>query len=180
MGLAVVHGIVTHHGGAVTVHSTPGQGTTFDIYLPRVAEAPTTLTALPEPIVPGKGRVLYVDDDISLAHLGHAMLTPLGYEVVACTSGYEALQIFLQTPQSFDLVITDQAIPHMPGKTLVRALRRIRPDIPIILCADYSSSIDADKTTEQGIAAFLMKPLSIDTLAPLIQRLLARREASPP
>src|SRR5712691_553975 len=101
MGLAVVHGIVTHHGGAVTVHSTPGQGTTFNIYLPRVAEAATTLAALPEPIVPGKGRVLYVDDDIALAHLGHAMLTPLGYEVVACTSGYEALQIFLQTPQSF-------------------------------------------------------------------------------
>ena len=56
MGLAVVHGIVTHHGGAVTVHSTPGQGTTFDIYLPRVAEAATTIAALPEPIVPGKGR----------------------------------------------------------------------------------------------------------------------------
>ena len=98
MGLAVVHGIVTHHGGAVTVHSTPGQGTTFNIYLPRVAEAPTTIAALPEPIVPGKGRVLYVDDDTSLAHLGHAMLTSLGYGVIACTSGDEALHVFLQTP----------------------------------------------------------------------------------
>jgi nitrogen-specific signal transduction histidine kinase/CheY-like chemotaxis protein len=179
MGLAVVHGIVTHHGGAVTVHSTPGQGTTFDIYLPRVAEAATPLAALPEPIVPGKGRVLYVDDDISLAQLGHAMLTPLGYEVVACTSGYEALQIFLQTPQSFDLVITNQAIPHLPGETFVGALRRIRPDIPIIVCAGYGSSIDADKARAQGIAAFLVKPLSIDTLVPTIQRLLARREVSP-
>jgi PAS domain S-box-containing protein len=179
MGLAVVHGIVTHHGGAVTVHSTPGQGTTFDIYLPRVAEAATTIAALPEPIVPGKERVLYVDDDISLAHLGHAILTPLGYEVVTCTSGYEALQIFLQTPQSFDLVISDKTMSHMTGETLVRALRRIRPDIPIILCTGYSSSIDADKARAQGIEAFLMKPLSIDTLAPTIQRLLARREASP-
>jgi len=179
MGLAVVHGIVTHHGGAVTVHSTPGQGTTFDIYLPRVAEAATTNAALPEPIVPGKGRVLYVDDDTSLAHLGHAMLTPLGYEVVACTSGYEALHVFLQTPQSFDLVITDQTMPHMTGETLVRALRRIRPDIPVILCTGYSSGINTDKARTQGIEAFLMKPLSIDTLAPTIQRLLARREASP-
>ena len=179
MGLAVVHGIVTHHGGAVTVHSTPGQGTTFDIYLPRVAEAPTTIAALPEPIVPGKGRVLYVDDDTSLAHLGHAMLTSLGYEVIACTSGGEALHLFRQTPQSFDLVITDQTMPHMPGEMLVRALRRIRPDIPVILCTGYSSSIDAKKAKVQGIEAFLMKPLSIDTLAPVIQRLLARREASP-
>jgi CheY-like chemotaxis protein len=179
MGLAVVHGIVTHHGGAVTVHSTPGQGTTFDIYLPRVAETTTTIAVRPEPIVPGKGRVLYVDDDISLAHLGHAMLTPLGYEVVACTSGYEALQIFLQTPQSFDLVVTDQTMPHMTGETFVRALRRIRPDIPIILCTGYSSSIDADKARAQGIEAFLMKPLSIDTLAPTIQRLLGRRDISP-
>ena len=177
MGLAVVHGIVSHHGGAVTVHSTPGQGTTFDIYLPRVAEDATT--ALPERIVPGKGRLLYVDDDSSLAHVGHAMLTPLGYEVVACTSGYEALRTFLQTPQSFDLVIMDQTITQMTSETLVRALRHIRPDIPIILCTNYSSSINTDKARAQGIEAFLMKPLSIDTLAPTIERLLARSEASP-
>jgi len=179
MGLAVVHGIVTHHGGAVTVHSTPGQGTTFDIYLPQVAEAAPTIAALPEPSVPGKGRVLYVDDDTSLAHLGHAMLTPLGYEVVACTSAYEALHVFLQTPQSFDLVITDETMPYMTGETLVQALRRIRPDIPVILCTGYSNSINADKARTQGIEVFLMKPLSIDTLAPTIQRLLAQREASP-
>jgi PAS domain S-box-containing protein len=180
MGLAVVHGIVTHHGGAITVHSTPGQGTTFDIYLPRIAETTTTIAAPPEPIVPGKGRVLYVDDNPSLAQLGHAMLTSLGYEAIAYTSGEEALRVFLQTPQSFDLVITDQTMPHMPGETLIRALRRIRPDIPTILCTGYSSSIDAKKARAQGIEAFLMKPLSIDTLAPVMQRLLARREASPP
>jgi DNA-binding NtrC family response regulator len=123
--------------------------------------------------------VLYVDDDTSLAHLGHAMLTPLGYEVVACTSAYEALHVFLQTPQSFDLVITDETMPYMTGETLVQALRRIRPDIPVILCTGYSNSINADKARTQGIEVFLMKPLSIDTLAPTIQRLLAQREASP-
>jgi CheY-like chemotaxis protein len=179
MGLAVVHGIVTHHGGAITVHSIPGQGTIFDIYLPRVAEVTPTIAALPEPLVPGKGCVLYVDDDPLLAHLGQAMLTSLGYEVMACTSGNEALQVFQQTPQSFDLVITDQTMPHMSGETLIRALRRIRPDIPIILCTGYSSSIDASKARGQGIEAFLMKPLSIDTLAPIVQRLLARRTAAP-
>ena len=120
-----------------------------------------------------------VDDDTSLAHLGHAMLTPLGYEVVACTSGYEALHVFLQTPQSFDLVITDETMPHMTGEMLVRALRRIRPNIPVILCTGYSSGIDAEKARAQGIEAFLMKPLSLDTLAPTIQRLLAQRQASP-
>src|SRR5215471_12158286 len=179
MGLAVVHGIITHHGGAVTVRSTPGQGTTFDIYLPRIAETTTTIAALPEPIIPGKGRVLYVDDDTSLAHLGHALLTSLGYEVVACTSGDEALRVFLQAPQSFDLVITDQTMPRMTGETLVRTLRHIRPNIPVILCTGYSHSIDAGKARAQGIEAFLMKPLSIDTLAPTIQRLLARGEAFP-
>jgi CheY-like chemotaxis protein len=67
----------------------------------------------------------------------------------------------------------------MSGETLIRALRRIRPDIPIILCTGYSSSIDASKARGQGIEAFLMKPLSIDTLAPIVQRLLARRTAAP-
>jgi len=139
----------------------------------------TTIAALPELIIPGKGRVLYVDDDNSLAHLGHALLTSLGYEVVACTSGDEALRVFLQAPQSFDLVITDQTMPRMTGETLVRTLRHIRPNIPVILCTGYSHSIDAGKARAQGIEAFLMKPLSIDTLAPTIQRLLARGEAFP-
>jgi CheY-like chemotaxis protein len=70
-------------------------------------------------------------------------------------------------------------MPLMTGETLVRALRRIRPDIPIILCTGYSSSIDAEKARAQEIEAFLMKPLSIDTLVPIIQRLLTRRAASP-
>jgi PAS domain S-box-containing protein len=179
MGLAVVHGIVSHHGGAVTVQSTPGQGTTFNIYLPRVAEAATTIASLQESLVARKGRVLYVDGDISLVHVGQAMLTRLGYEVVACTSGYEALYVFLQTPYGFDLVITDQTMPHMTGETLARALRRVRPDIPIILCTGYSSCINTAGARAQGIEAFLMKPLSIDTLAPALQRLLARREPSP-
>jgi CheY-like chemotaxis protein len=105
-------------------------------------------------------------------------LTRLGYEVVACTSGYEALYVFLQTPYGFDLVITDQTMPHMTGETLARALRRVRPDIPIILCTGYSSCINTAGARAQGIEAFLMKPLSIDTLAPALQRLLARRETS--
>jgi CheY-like chemotaxis protein len=179
MGLAVVHGIVTHHGGAVTVHSTPGQGTTFDVYLPRIAEAATTIAALPESTMPGKGRVLYVDDDSALAHVGHTMLPSLGYEVVACTSGYEALHIFLQTPDAFDLVIAAQTMPHMTGETLARAVRRIRPNIPIILCTGYNSDIHAEEAKAPEVEAFLMKPLSIDTLAPTIQRLLARRETPP-
>jgi two-component system, cell cycle sensor histidine kinase and response regulator CckA len=91
-------------------------------------------------------------------------------------SGDEALRVFLQTPQDFDLVITDQTMPHITGEVLIRALRRIRPDISIILCTGYSSSIDGDKARAQGIEAFLMKPFSIDTLAPTIQRLLAQRE----
>ena len=107
------------------------------------------------------------------------MLIRLGYEVVACTSGHEALHVFLQTPDGFDLVITDQTMPHMTGEALARALRRVRPDIPIVLCTGYSSSIDAEEARAQGIAACLMKPLSIDTLAPALHRLLAQRETSP-
>ena len=179
MGLALVHGIVTSHGGAVTVASVVGQGTTFTVYLPRSADS--TCDAAPQPEAsltaapPGAERVLFVDDETALVSLGEAILKHLGYEVVACTSSTAALEAFRAAPHHFDLVITDQTMPHMTGERLTQAIRCLRPDVPIILCTGFSPDMHAERARELGIDALLMKPLAMQELAQTIQQVMAAR-----
>lgn len=178
MGLAVVDGIIANHGGAITVTSIPGHGTTFAIYLPRLDStiSPPDITA-PLPIPSGNGRVLFVDDEPTLAHMTTEMLMRLGYDVTVHTSGVEALETFRAMPWQFDLVITDQTMPAMTGERLARELRRLRPDIPIILCTGFSHTMTASKAQSLGIDAFLTKPLEFRELGLAIQHVIEQRRA---
>ncbi len=182
LGLAVAYGIIASHGGTITVASTPGQGTTFVIYLPRVAEEPLVEGRVEGRIVEllsaGKERILFVDDEEALTNLAREMLGRLGYDVTVYTSGLDALAAFRAAPQDFDLVITDQTMPTMRGETLVRALRRIRPDIPVILCTGYSGLIDAGQAAALGIDALLMKPVETETFTHTVQQVFARRKGA--
>jgi nitrogen-specific signal transduction histidine kinase/CheY-like chemotaxis protein len=178
MGLAVVHGIIARHGGAITVHSTPGRGTTFAIYLPQINAEVDDETPDAEPVPYGQGAILFVDDEEVLTLLVQEILQQFGYEVEVHTSSLEALASFRKTPDRFDLVITDQTMPMMTGEVLAQKLRDIRPDIPIILCTGYSHRIDADKAAAQGIDAFCMKPLVTHELGLVIRRILAQRAAT--
>ena len=175
MGLAVVHGIVTSHGGAITLQSTPGQGTTCEVYLPRLDMVVDDTTSRDESLPIGKGVILFIDDEEAIVRVSQRMLERLGYQAVVCTSSLAALETFRQSPNHFDLVITDQTMPHMTGEALACELRRIRPDIPIILCTGFSHTIDAEKAQAQGIDAFLMKPLVARDLGLAIQHVLAQR-----
>jgi CheY-like chemotaxis protein len=175
MGLAVVHGIVTSHGGAIAADSTPGHGATFTIYLPQIQDAGTDELQPEAPLSQGRGQILFVDDEETLARLGQRMLERLGYRVVAVTSSIAALNTFRRTPEAFDLVVTDQTMPQMTGEVLARELRQIRADIPIILCTGFSHVIDADKAAAQEIDAFLLKPLIAKDLGLAIQEVLSQR-----
>jgi signal transduction histidine kinase len=183
MGLALVHGIVTSYGGTVLVASAIGQGTTFTVYLPRVADLVSRAVSQEGPPLagapPGAECVLFVDDEAALVTLGEAILRRLGYEVVVCTSSAEALEVFRAAPQRFDLVITDQTMPHMTGEGLAQALRHLQPDIPIILCTGFSHVMHAERARELGIDAFLMKPLAMQQLAQTIQQVMAARRLPP-
>jgi two-component system cell cycle sensor histidine kinase/response regulator CckA len=177
MGLAMVHGIITSHGGAITVESARGQGTTFAIYLPRLIE-PVADTEHPAetPLPLGTERILFVDDEAPLAHVGQGLLERLGYQMVVHTSSVEALEDFRTEPERFDLVITYQAMPGLTGEALAFELRRIRPDIPIILCTGFSHTMTEEKARALGIDAFLMKPLLARDLALSIRQVLAQRQ----
>jgi PAS domain S-box-containing protein len=177
LGLAMVHGIVANHDGVIMVESTPGQGTTFIVYLPRSEQPVSPASAPTEPIPGGQERILFVEDEAPLAELGRTMLTRLGYDVVACKSSREALELFGTAPQHFDLVITDYTMPELTGEALACELRRLRPDLPIILCTGFTPTLTPERATALGINAFLMKPLGLRDLALAIRRVLGTAPA---
>ncbi len=172
MGLAVVHGIVTTHGGAIQVESAPGIGTKIEIYLPTIHTAIWDVFSTKASIPNGKESILFVDDEETIVRLGQELLAHLGYAVTVRTSSVEALDLFRSDPHRFDLVITDQTMPTMPGDALARELLRIRPELPIILCTGFSHVVSAEKAKSMGIRGYLMKPLAIRDLAPIVRHVL--------
>jgi PAS domain S-box-containing protein len=174
LGLAVVHGIVQRHEGAIFVASELGKGTVFHIFFPKIEALLETEDHVPEPIRRGSERILLIDDEDALVALGRKMLGQLGYKVTARTDCREALDLFRSQPDGFDLVITDYTMPHMTGIDLSRELLLIRPGIPVILCTGFSETITPEKAKEMGIRKFVMKPLSRRNLAEVVRRVLDR------
>ncbi len=172
MGLAVVHGIVANHGGALMVDSVVGKGTRIEVYLPTIPTPFRNGSGDQDPIPLGKETILFVDDEETIVRLGKELLSPLGYTVEVHTSSPEALNAFRQNPQRYDLVITDQTMPGLTGEALSRELLRIRPELPIILCTGFSHIMTAEKAKALGIQAYLMKPLAIRDLAPIVRHVL--------
>jgi DNA-binding NtrC family response regulator len=113
---------------------------------------------------------------VLLVQLAQAILTRLGYEPVVYTSSIEALEAFRQAPQQIDLVMTDQTMPGLTGEDLVRELRAIRPDIPIILCTGFSYLMSAEKAAALGVQAFLMKPLEAREFDLTIRQILEQSQ----
>lgn len=174
MGLAVVHGIVTSHGGDITVYSKLAKGTTFNVYLPVTDEAMLTGVEKTTPVREGAGRILLVDDDPGLVEMSKLMLESLGYYVVAHTNSQSALETFRTGPDLFDIVITDQTMPLMTGQKLGAMIKEIRPNIPILLCTGFSENINEDNFKEQGIDAFMMKPIIRNELSQTVHNLLKK------
>ncbi|MBU0676187.1 MAG: transporter substrate-binding domain-containing protein [Proteobacteria bacterium] len=172
MGLAIAHGIITSYGGWITVESALGKGTTFQVYFPVINQQSLPLIKSIENLPRGKERILFIDDEDLLAEMGKAMLERLGYTVTVRQSSLHALTTFQNSPEAFDLIITDQTMPGMTGSDLARRLMQIRPDIPIILCTGYSTLIDEDSAKAMGIREFALKPLTKETLATLIRKVL--------
>jgi CheY-like chemotaxis protein len=172
MGLAVVHGIIKAHGGAILVDSQPGKGSAVHVYLPRLEQGVTDETTPEVPLTGGTERILFVDDEESLVEMWQEVLEGLGYKVTGKTSSSDALACFREQPDSFDLVITDQTMAHMTGFRLAEKLLQIRPTVPIILCTGFSDTITPEQAKATGIREYLMKPLSIQDLSEAIRRVV--------
>ncbi len=180
MGLSVVHGIIEQHGGFIDVDSSPGQGTTINIYFPLVnalegEEGERTENSLPT----GSERILVVDDEEYVANVCGAMLEHLGYNATVMTNSVAALELFRSCPNDFDLVMTDQTMPTLSGLELAKELLQTSPELPIILCSGYNTKVTEATAKENRIRAYLSKPMDISQIAMVVRDVLDARQRPP-
>ncbi|MEN8190160.1 MAG: ATP-binding protein [Thermodesulfobacteriota bacterium] len=173
MGLAMVHGIISRQNGRIDVSSELGEGTRFEVYLPLAEQEdrPESMVAAQKDLM-GSGMLLLVDDEEEVIEVTGQLLTLLGYEVVSISSAPDALELFSNGPEKYDLVITDLTMPYMTGIDLSRRIRELSPEIPIILCTGYLDALDPDTLAGSGISTSLAKPVTIKGLGEAIRGLL--------
>jgi signal transduction histidine kinase/ActR/RegA family two-component response regulator len=176
LGLSLVHGIVADLGGGICVDSRVGEGSTFNVYLPWQGAVTAPAPLEEEAKVPnGNGEtILLVDDEEPLVRLGEEMIARLGYEPVGFTSSMAALASFRAEPQRFNAVLSDEAMPEMTGSELIQEIRRIRPDIPIVLMSGYVTTALSARARDAGVAEVLSKPLVSRDIARSLSSALER------
>jgi PAS domain S-box-containing protein len=171
-GLSLVHRIVDSYQGRIHVYSEPGQGATFTVYFPvdgAVKEKTEKMVRLP---VGGSESILLVDDEEAIVTMTTEFLEQLGYQVDGHTRSPAALESFRAHPEKYQIVITDQTMPGLTGLKLSGEIRKVRPDLPIILCTGFSAVITPGSAKEAGLFEILMKPLLLGDLAASVRRAL--------
>ena len=164
LGLSTIYGIVTQNGGFISVVSDPGDGTRFNIFLPRLAEEaivqPQVVSKLPK----GSGIILIVEDDISLSAMLKTMLQHIGYTVLSTASPQEAITLCSDKATRIDLMLIDVVMPGMNGKEMMDIITPVRPDIKSIFMSGYSSDILSQMGIKEGSASFIQKPFKLNVL----------------
>ena len=184
LGLAVVHGVMRTHEGAVDVHSAPGHGSRFTLYFPVATDHDTAAAALPLPTAPAapapveqagaqrSHHVMYVDDDEALVFLVQRLLRRRGYQVSGFTDPHEATAALRADPTRYDLLVTDYNMPGFCGVDLVREARHIRPDLPVALASGYVTAEIEQAAMAEGASALIHKPNDVEELCATVDRLV--------
>ena len=170
LGLSAASGIIAAHGGRIAVYSEVGQGSTFLVFLPLVAE--DGAEAPPLPASRGNERVLLADDQPEVLDFGRQLLERLGYEVAAFARGDAAHAALAAAPRTFHIVVADLAMPGMDGLELARRARALNPDLPVLLTTGFGLRTAELRAEEAGVAGVLAKPADALELARAIRRLL--------
>jgi two-component system cell cycle sensor histidine kinase/response regulator CckA len=176
LGLSTVYGIVKQTGGYIHVESEAGRGTIFRIFLPRhiaeagKAEAPVELAAVAAPTdLTGRGTVLLVEDEDAVRSFATRALESRGYTVLSAASGVEALELLDEDASAVDLVVSDVVMPEMDGPTLLKELRRRRPDLKVIFVSGYAEDAFKRNLDDSERFVFLPKPFSLKQLVQAVK-----------
>ena len=164
LGLAAVLGIVRAHKGALKVYSEPGKGTTFKVLFPAVEDAGTEARTSDSSSLAdwrGKGTILLVDDEESLIDMGTQMLERLGFTVLTAADGQQAVDLYRERGKEIDLVLMDLTMPHMDGAEAFGELRRLNPEVRIVLASGYSHEDVATRFAGKGLDGILQKPYNL-------------------
>jgi PAS domain S-box-containing protein len=182
LGLAIVYAIVRRSGGGVEVESTPGEGTTFRIFLPRAAvpEAPLAAVGLEPRHRKSHETILLVEDEDAVREAVREALVAAGFHVIEAGNGEDALQRAAEVEYRFDLLVSDVVMPRMPGTEVLRRLRVHRPDLRVLFVSGYTDSALVQRgALEQGVV-FLQKPCSLTAIVSKVGEILDSPEARRP
>jgi len=171
IGLSTVQGIMEQHNGFIKVESSPGNGTCFELFFPLGKLPDAEVVVETEELSRGNEKILLVDDDKILLETLSAMLSSAGYRVTSESDSEMALEQFKKNPEQFDLIITDQTMPRLPGKEFSKKLLKLKPNLPIILCTGYSSKISHAEAERIGLQTFLEKPVDMPRLLSEIRKI---------
>lgn len=180
LGLASAYGIVKGHGGYIDVDSKKGRETIFRIYLPATDEVIRDEKELPDELHMGTGTVLFVDDEDIVISAGEQMLRKLGYEVLVAGGGHEALDIYRQRQDEISIVLLDMVMPGMGGEETYEKMKKINPDVTVLLSSGYSLDGQAAEIMRRGCNGFIQKPFTLKSLSQKIKEILNQKESSRP
>ena len=178
LGLASVYGIIKGHGGYIDVESEKGRGATFKIYLPASALRPYETVPSPGRIIEGTETILVVDDEPVILEIAARLLEKLRYTVLEAKSGKEAVECYMENRHKIDLVILDTVMPGMSGGEVYDQLRKIDPNVKVLLSSGYSRDFQANEILKRGCNGFIQKPFNFEELSSHIRAILGERQES--
>lgn len=178
LGLSTSYGIVTRHGGSISVESEAGLGSWFSITFPVPGELPRTAEGFPRPPRRRTGRILVIDDEPHLREVVTKLLRLEGHVAVGVGCGIEGVRVFRGEP--FDVVVTDLGMPDLTGLEVARKVREIYADVKVILCTGWNVTVDQAEQEASGVARLLEKPFRLDKLLHLVHELLREVAQSEP
>ncbi|MEW6186408.1 MAG: PAS domain S-box protein [Thermodesulfobacteriota bacterium] len=176
LGLASAYGIIKNHNGIINIYSEKGQGTTFNLYLPVSAKEVQEETPTKEQTLRGEENILFVDDEEAIVTIGGQLLERLGYRVLKCRSGQEALEIYHKEKENIDLIILDMIMPGMAGGETFNRLKEENPGVRVILSSGYSLNGQAKEILDRGCKGFLQKPFSLTDLSRKVRQVLDEKK----
>ena len=175
LGLSAILGIIRGHRGGIQMESAPGEGTTFRLFFPLRASAPAPHESTGrDEEAELSGEVLLADDEPAVLEAGRALLESLGFTVLTAEDGEAAISCFIEHLDRIRLVIVDQTMPRMSGTDTFRAIRRLRPELPVILSSGFSEEEVGDILQAEGLEGFLQKPYRLADLERVVRKALTR------